>query len=76
MLVDIKVFLILSQQNFEELIQYFNCNLTSNSEMYMITYLFTNLMCYLAIFMTVKVALFLYYQFFKSNRKVVRRWDI
>lgn len=76
MLVNLEKYLVLNQENFNLLIQHLNCNLSQSDNIYLITYLIANLLCYLAMFMTVKLAMFLYFQFFKKSRRVVRRWDI
>ena len=67
-MIDLKIFLIITQEQFETLIQAFNCNLNINDPSYMATYLFTNLMAYVVIYFIIKVCLILYFEIFKKNR--------
>ena len=46
MLIDITKFLIISQTNFNSIIEQLNCNLTINDSSYLITYLFVNFLAY------------------------------
>lgn len=49
MLFDLSLFLIISIEDFNILINNLGCNLTINDSCYMITYLFTNFMAYFLI---------------------------
>lgn len=69
MLIDITKFLIISQNQFETIINCFNCNLTINDQCYLITYLFTNCMAYLIIFLIIKIVMFCYYQIFDKKKR-------
>lgn len=46
MLIDITIFMIVSQEVFNDIINQFNCNLTVNDPIYLITYLFVNFLAY------------------------------
>ena len=54
MLIDMSKFMIISQDQFNELISLYEVNLNLNSDMYLFTYLFANFMAYFLI------AIFLY----------------
>ena len=54
MLIDISKFMIISQDQFNELISLYEVNLDLNSDMYLFTYLFANFLAYFLI------AIFLY----------------
>ncbi len=60
MMIDITKFLIISQSQFDSLIQFLNCDLTVNDKEYMITYLFANFFAYFLILMTISICLKIY----------------
>lgn len=70
-MVDVTKFLIISTTQFESIVNYLGCSLTNASEMYMITYLFTNLLAYIIIFAFIFSVMWVYRQLF-SRRK--RSW--
>lgn len=65
-MIDITKFMIISQTNFETIINTFNCNLTVNDSNYLITYLFTNFLAYFFIFFVIWLALYLSRLVFKG----------
>lgn len=66
-MIDITKFMIISQSNFEEIIDIFNCNLSVNDSNYLITYLFTNFITYFFILFVIWLALYL-------SNLVFKRW--
>lgn len=68
-IIDISKFLIINTSQFDNLIQILNCNLTNNSEMYMITYLFSNLFAYIIIFLFFKLVVWFYFQLFSKKER-------
>lgn len=70
-MVDITKFLIISQDQFEDIILNFNCNLTINDPQYLYTYLFTNFLAYVIIFLSIKIIMWLYYSFFSKAGAVL-----
>ena len=66
-MIDITKFMIISQSNFEEIIDIFNCNLSVNDSNYLITYLFTNFIAYFFILFVIWLALYL-------SNLVFKRW--
>lgn len=66
-MIDITKFMIISQTDFETIINTFNCNLTVNDSNYLITYLFTNFLAYFFILFVIWLALYL-------SRLVFKRW--
>lgn len=59
MWIDIKDFMLISQEQFNNLIMHYGVNLDITSEMYLFTYLFTNLFAYILIL----ILLYLIYRF-------------
>ena len=70
-MVDITKFLIISTEQFESIITHFNCNLTINDQSYLITYLFTNFLAYVIIFLSIKIVLWIYYSFFSKKGSIL-----
>lgn len=68
-IIDLSKFLIISTSQFDELVQIINCNLTQTSDMYMITYLFTNLFAYVIIYLFIKVVMWVYFQIFSKKER-------
>lgn len=66
-MIDITKFMIISQSNFEEIIDIFNCNLSVNDSNYLITYLFTNFIAYFFILFIIWLSLYL-------SNLVFKRW--
>lgn len=66
-MIDITKFMIISQSNFEEIIDIFNCNLSVNDSNYLITYLFTNFIAYFFILFVIWLSLYL-------SNLVFKRW--
>lgn len=68
-IINLSKFLIISTSQFEELVQILNCNLMIDSDMYMITYLFTNLLAYIVIFLFIKLVVWFYFQLFSKKER-------
>lgn len=68
-IIDISVFLIVKTDQFDRLVQIINCNLTQTSDLYMITYLFTNLFAYIIIFLFLKLVVWFYFQLFSKKER-------
>lgn len=66
-MIDITLFFIIKQEQFEAIIQQFNCNLTINDPSYLATYLFANLMAYIFIYLIIRVVLTLYFEILKRG---------
>lgn len=66
-MIDITKFMIISQTNFDSIINTFNCNLSINDSNYLITYLFTNFIAYFFILFVIWLALYL-------SNLVFKRW--
>ena len=69
MLIDISKFMIISQDQFNELISLYEVNLDLNSDMYLFTYLFANFMAYFLIL----VLIYLIYRFVHKLMPINRR---
>lgn len=59
-MIDITKFLIINQNQFEIIISYLRCDLTTADKEYMIAYLFTNFFAYFLIIFTLVVSLKIY----------------
>lgn len=70
-MIDISKFLIINIAQFNQLIDTLNLELTSNDSIYLLTYLFANLMAYIIIYLFIRIVLFCYYQIFSSKRRVL-----
>lgn len=68
-IIDISKFLIINTNQFDTLVQTINCNLTQTSDMYMITYLFSNLFAYILIFLFLKTVVWFYFQLFSKKER-------
>lgn len=66
-MIDITKFMIISQTNFDAIINTFNCNLSVTDSNYLITYLFTNFMAYFFILFVIWLAIYL-------SNLVFKRW--
>ena len=66
-MIDITKFMIISQTNFDSIINTFNCNLSVTDSNYLITYLFTNFIAYFFILFVIWLALYL-------SNLVFKRW--
>ena len=69
MLIDITKFLIISQNQFDVIINSLNCNLTIADPCYLVSYLFVNFMAYVIIYLVIKIVMFCYYQIFSNNKR-------
>lgn len=56
MFIDIEIFMLISQQQFNTLIEHLNLELTITSDMYLLTYLFANFMAYFLIILVLYIA--------------------
>lgn len=69
-MVDILKLMLISQTDFNNILASLNCTLTPTSDMYLLTYLFTNLMAYFLIYAFIRAIMTIYYMFFaKTDRK-------
>lgn len=68
-IIDLSKFLIIDILQFDNLVLLLNCNLTKDSDMYMITYLFTNLLAYIVIFLFIKLVVWFYFQLFSKKER-------
>lgn len=67
-MINILKFLIISTEQFDNIITTLNCNLTQSDPLYLLTYFFANLLSYLFIFVVIKVSLWMFFYFFKFRR--------
>lgn len=68
MLIDITKFMIINQEQFENIISQFNCSLSINDNCYLITYLFTNFLAYVFLFLFLWLVFYLYNKIFSSKK--------
>lgn len=68
MLIDITKFLIISQTNFNSIIEQLNCNLTINDSSYLITYLFANFLAYFFLLVFIWLVFYLYNKIFSRKK--------
>lgn len=68
-IINLSKFLIITTSQFDELVQLLNCNLTVDSDVYMVTYLFANLFAYLIIFLFIKLVVWVYFQIFSKKER-------
>lgn len=66
-MIDITKFLIISQEQFNQIVVYLKASLISTDKEYIIAYLFTNFFAYFLIIMTIVISLKIYR---KLKRKV------
>lgn len=60
MLIDLTKFLIIKQEQFDNLISYLSCDLNITDKEYLITYLFANFFAYFLIIMTIIICMKIY----------------
>lgn len=70
-MVDITKFFIVSQDQFNNIIDYLNCNINIDSDIYLITYLITNLFAIVVIYLSIKIILWIYYSFFSKRGNII-----
>lgn len=68
-IIDISKFFIVNVSQFDDLVLILNCNLNQANDMYMITYLFTNLFAYIIIFLFIKLVVWFYFQLFSKKAR-------
>ncbi len=56
MFIDIEMFMLISQQQFNTLIDHLKLDLTTTSDMYLLTYLFANFLAYFLIILVLYLA--------------------
>jgi len=56
MFIDIEAFMLISQQQFNTLIDHLKLDLTTTSDMYLLTYLFANFLAYFLIILVLYLA--------------------
>lgn len=71
MVIDILNFMLISQEDFNNILFKLGCVITPQKDIYFISYLCANIVAYLLIFAFIKLILTLYYTFF---RKTDRYW--
>ncbi len=71
MVINILKFLIISTDDFNLIVTSLGLNLSTSSDMYLITYLFTNLFAFLVIYAFIKIVMLAYNTFL--SRKF-RKW--
>ena len=59
-MIDITKFFIISQEQFNSIIAFLNCDLVPADKVYTISYLFTNFLGYFLIIMTIVISLKIY----------------
>ena len=69
MVINLKMFLLLSISQFETLIDSLGLTLSQSSNTYLLTYLFANLLAYVIIFVFIGSILWLYRQLFSKKRR-------
>lgn len=70
-MVDITKFFIVSQDQFNNIIYHLNCNINIDSDIYLITYLITNLFAIVVIYLSIKIILWIYYSFFSKRGNII-----
>jgi len=70
-MIDISKFLIINLEQFNQLINTLNLNLTASDSEYLLTYLYTNFMAYIIIYLFIRIVMFCYFQIFSSKRRVL-----
>ena len=70
-MVDITKFFIVSQDQFNNIIDYLSCNINIDSDIYLITYLITNLFAIVVIYLSIKIILWIYYSFFSKRGNII-----
>lgn len=68
-MINILQMMIISTAIFDGMIAQLGVNLTIESDMYLITYLFTNFMAYFLIIIFIKALLGLYYKIFSKQER-------
>lgn len=68
-MVNISKFLIISQEDFNNLILYLNLNFNQNNENYLLTYLFTNFLAYFVIIIFIISLLWCYRLLFSKRAR-------
>ncbi len=67
-MVDITKFFIIKQDQFEAVLEYLNCNITTYDKNYFTSYIIANIFAYFIIFMSIYVILTMYYKLFSKKK--------
>lgn len=67
-MVDITKFFIITQDQFQLVLEYLNCDINTYDKNYFISYIAANIFGYFIIFMSLYVILTLYYKLFQKKK--------
>lgn len=69
-MIDIKMFMLISIEKFDDLVIELNLNLTPVDDIYLITYIVVNLTAYIVLFIFFKVLFTIYYKTFHKGGNI------